>query len=144
MTIHEYGKDNQKIIVLIHPSVVMWDYFEYITPLLEGKFHLIIPALPGYDEKNPKQDFTSIENIADNLAKWLKSHNIQTVDLLYGCSMGGSIVLRMLAERKNHNQKCDLRRWYNALSASVDCYKANCGQRFSHDIHGKNRRTWTS
>ncbi len=100
MTIHEYGKDNQKIIVLIHPSVVMWDYFEYITPLLEGKFHLIIPALPGYDEKNPKQDFTSIENIADNLAKWLKSHNIQTVDLLYGCSMGGSIVLRMLAERK--------------------------------------------
>lgn len=95
MTIHEYGKDNQKIIVLIHPSVVMWDYFEYITPLLEGKFHLIIPALPGYDEKN-------------------------------------------------HNQKCDLRRWYNALSASVDCYKANCGQRFSHDIHGENRRTWTS
>lgn len=34
MTIHEYGKDNQKIIVLIHPSVVMWDYFEYVTPLV--------------------------------------------------------------------------------------------------------------
>ena len=71
MTIHEYGAGNEKTIVLIHPSVVMWDYFEYIIPLLEEKFHLIIPALPGYDEKNPKQAFTSIENIADNLAEWL-------------------------------------------------------------------------
>lgn len=100
MTIHEYGAGNEKTIVLIHPSVVMWDYFEYIIPLLEEKFHLIIPALPGYDEKNPKQAFTSIENIADNLAEWLITHNIQTVDLFYGCSMGGSVVLRVIAEQK--------------------------------------------
>jgi hypothetical protein len=24
MTIHEYGADKEKVIVLIHPSVVMW------------------------------------------------------------------------------------------------------------------------
>ena len=28
MTIHEYGTDNQQVIVLVHPSVVMWDFFE--------------------------------------------------------------------------------------------------------------------
>ncbi len=28
MTIHEYGTENERIIVLIHPSLVMWDYFE--------------------------------------------------------------------------------------------------------------------
>lgn len=100
MTTHEYGTDNGKNIVLIHPSVVMWDYFEYLIPLLEGKYHLIIPALPGYDENNPKQNFTSVEKIAEDLAEWLTSHNIQTIDILYGCSMGGSVVLRMLAEQK--------------------------------------------
>jgi len=49
MTIHEFGKENEQVIVLVHPSVVMWDYFEYVIPLLEKKYHLIIPALPGYD-----------------------------------------------------------------------------------------------
>lgn len=54
MTVYEYGKDNKKTVVLIHPSVVMWDFYEYVIPLLEKDFHVIIPALPGYDEKNPK------------------------------------------------------------------------------------------
>lgn len=27
MTIHEYGADKEKVIVLVHPSVVMWDFF---------------------------------------------------------------------------------------------------------------------
>ena len=49
MTIHEYGKENSRTVVLIHPSLVMWDYFEYVIPLLKNDYHLIIPALPGYD-----------------------------------------------------------------------------------------------
>ena len=102
MTIHEYGTDNQQVIVLVHPSVVMWDFFEYLIPLLKEEYHLIVPALPGYDEENPKEDFTSVEKIADELAKWLTEHNINTVDILYGCSMGGAVVLKMLAEQKIH------------------------------------------
>ena len=100
MTIHEYGTDKEQVIVLVHPSVVMWDFFEYVIPLLKEDYHLIVPALPGYDEKNPDVDFTGIEEIADELAKWLIAHNINTIDLLYGCSMGGAVVLRMLAEQK--------------------------------------------
>ena len=90
MTIHEYGTDKEQVIVLVHPSVVMWDFFEYVIPLLKEDYHLIVPALPGYDEKNPDVDFTGIEEIADELAKWLIAHNINTIDLLYGCSMGGA------------------------------------------------------
>lgn len=100
MTIHEYGADNPQVIVLVHPSVVMWDYFEYVVPLLKEDYHLVIPALPGYDKEHPSDDFTSIEEIADSLANWLTAHHIDTVDLLYGCSMGGAVVLRMLAEQK--------------------------------------------
>ena len=59
MRIHEFGQKNEKVIVLIHPSVVMWDYFEYVIPLLEKKYHLIIPALPGYDP-DMKSDFLLI------------------------------------------------------------------------------------
>ena len=36
MTIHEFGKEHQTAVVLIHPSVVMWDSFECVVPLLGG------------------------------------------------------------------------------------------------------------
>lgn len=109
MTIHEYGTGSERVVVLIHPSVVRWDYFEYVIPLLQEDCRLLVPALPGYDEEHRDEDFTSIEDIADRLAKWLKAHRIQTVDLLYGCSMGGAIALRMLADGQVavRNTVCD-------------------------------------
>ena len=49
MNIHEFGKENKETILLIHPSVVKWDYFENVIPLLQRNYHLLVPALPGYD-----------------------------------------------------------------------------------------------
>ncbi|MGP1586721.1 MAG: alpha/beta fold hydrolase [Treponemataceae bacterium] len=100
MTIHEYGKNNKRVIVLIHPALVMWDYFEYVIPLLDKDYHIVIPSLPGYDEYDPNRNFTSVEKIADELASILIEKKIETVELLYGCSMGGSVVLKILASQK--------------------------------------------
>jgi pimeloyl-ACP methyl ester carboxylesterase len=102
MTIHEFGKENKEIILMIHPSAVMWDYFEYVIPLLEKDYHLVIPALPGYDEAQPGADYTSVEEIAAELAEWLSEQGCTALSLAYGCSMGGSVVIRMLAEGKIH------------------------------------------
>ncbi len=99
MKIHEFGKENNKHIILIHPSLVMWDYFVPIIPLLEKDYHLIIPALPGYNEES-QEDFTSVEEIANELADWLNVHGYHAIDCLYGCSMGGAVVARMLADHK--------------------------------------------
>ena len=101
MTYHEFGKENEKVIMLIHPAVVMWDYFEYVIPLLEKDYHLIIPALPGYDPENAS-DFTSIEEIAEELESWLGAQGISTVECIYGCSMGGAVVTKLLANGKIH------------------------------------------
>ena len=100
MTFHEYGQENEKIVILFHPSGTMWDYFEYVIPYLEKHCHLIIPALPGYDKEHPEENFTSIEQIADEVEDWLTNKGITTVDNIYGCSMGGSLVVRMLATSK--------------------------------------------
>ena len=75
MNIHEFGKGNEQAILLIHPSVVRWDYFEHLIPLLKNKYHLIIPALPGYDSED-ESDFTSIEKIAAELNEWLQAEEI--------------------------------------------------------------------
>ena len=99
MTIHEFGKENEQVVVLVHPSIVMWDYFEYVIPLLEKKYHLIIPALPGYDP-DVKNDFTSVEEISAEIENWFIGNKFSNVACLYGCSMGGSIVTRMLADNR--------------------------------------------
>ncbi len=96
MNIHEFGRGNKQHILLVHPSLVLWDYFERVIPLLEADYHVIIPALPGYDEST-EENFTGVEQIADELAAWLNKNDCHEISCLYGCSMGGSIVARMLA-----------------------------------------------
>ena len=99
MKIYEYGEENPECILLIHPSLVTWDYFENVIPLLEEHYHLLIPAIPGYDLKDDSQ-FSTVEKVASQLADELLQKGIREVKAIYGCSMGGSIVLRMAADGK--------------------------------------------
>ena len=98
MTIHEFGKENKDLIVLFHPLGVWWDVFEYVIPELSEQYHLIIPAIPGHDPDVPLRDFSSIEIIAEEMESWLHSNGHDHVRCLYGCSMGGALVMRMLAD----------------------------------------------
>ena len=81
----------------IHPAAVMWDYYEYLIPLMKDRYHLVIPALPGYDETR-RGDFTSVEDIAEELAEWLGRQGYTEIAGIYGCSLGGAVVLRFLAD----------------------------------------------
>lgn len=94
LNVHEFGRENETIMVLIHPSVVRWDYFERVIPLLEKHCRLIIPALPGYDLES-ESEFSSVEEVATQIAAYLKENGIEKVHIVYGCSAGGSIALRM-------------------------------------------------
>jgi len=101
MTIHEFGKENDKIMILLHPAVVMWDFFEYVIPVLKKDYHLIVPAIPGYDP-DVKSDFTSVEDIAEELEIWLTAKGITQVDCIYGCSMGGAFITKLLSNGVIH------------------------------------------
>ena len=98
MTIHEFGKDNKDVLVMFHPLGVWWDVFEYVIPELSEHYHLIIPAIPGHDPDIPLRDFSNIEEIAAEMEHWLRSNDHDHVRCLYGCSMGGALVMRLLAD----------------------------------------------
>ena len=97
ITIHEFGKQNPDVIVMFHPLGVWWDVFDRVIPILERRFHLVIPAVPGLDPDRPESEFTSIEEIEEQIETWLVGHGHQNVSCLYGCSMGGALAIRMLA-----------------------------------------------
>lgn len=105
MTIHEFGRKNTEKILLIHPSCVRWDYFEKVIPLLEDRYHLIVPALPGYDFDRGS-DFTSVEQIASELNEWMMEQKIEGLYAVYGCSMGGSIALLTTLEKRTRIDHC--------------------------------------
>jgi len=105
MNIHEFGRENKETVLLIHPSLVKWDYFEYVIPLLEKDYHLVIPALPGYDF-DERSDFTSVEQIADELNGWLEDNDLYKLYAIYGCSMGGSIALLTALGQKVSVKHC--------------------------------------
>ena len=99
MEVKEFGTQNERVVVLVHPSLVTWDYFEHVVPLLENDFHLVIPVVPGYNLEDTS-DFDTVERHAAQIGDWLVAHDLTQVHALYGCSMGGSIVLRMAIDNK--------------------------------------------
>ena len=99
MNYHAYGESGAPVLVLIHPSAVTWDYFERVIPLLKQDYHLFVPVLPGYDLSNDSV-FTSVEQIAAELAEQLLEQGVTEAAAIYGCSMGGSITLRMAVDGK--------------------------------------------
>ncbi|MDO5831406.1 MAG: alpha/beta hydrolase [Methanobrevibacter sp.] len=100
LTIHEFGQNNAKTIVMFHPLGVWWDIFEYVIPILEKDYHLIVPAIPGHDPDRPESDYTSMQEITDEMTDFLTDNGLGHVDCLYGCSMGGGLVIKFLAEGK--------------------------------------------
>ena len=100
LTIHEFGQNNAKTIVMFHPLGVWWDIFEYVIPILEKDYHLIVPAIPGHDPDRPESDYTSMQEITDEMTDFLKDNALGHVDCLYGCSMGGGLVIKLLSEGK--------------------------------------------
>ncbi|MDR1795609.1 MAG: alpha/beta hydrolase [Erysipelotrichaceae bacterium] len=99
MNFHEYGQQNKKIVVILHGSCMAYDMYEESIEILKHSFHVIIPALPGYD-LDTSEDFTSVEEVVLKLTDWLLSHSFNSIACLYGLSMGGSMVLRILAESR--------------------------------------------
>ena len=100
LTIHEFGQNNAKTIVMFHPLGVWWDIFEYVIPILEKDYHLIVPAIPGHDPDRPESDYTSMQEITDEMTDFLTDNALGHVDCLYGCSMGGGLVIKLLSEGK--------------------------------------------
>ena len=81
---------------MFHASCMTWDFLWKSIELLSKSFRVIVPVMPGYDMEE-KSDYTSVEEIAKETEQYIMEHLNGEIDLLYGISMGGSIVIKMLA-----------------------------------------------
>lgn len=99
MNIYEFGQENGACVLFLHASCTAWDFYEESIRSLSEQYHVIVPAMPGHD-LTTNEDYTSVEEIAAELERWLLERGQIHVHGLYGLSMGGSVVLRLLADHK--------------------------------------------
>lgn len=99
MKVVEVGQENQDVIVLLHGGGLSWWQYQAQMELLCKNYHVIVPILDGHAGSDA--DFTSIEDNAKRLLDYIDKTYGGSVFLIAGLSLGGQILLEMLALRKD-------------------------------------------
>ena len=97
MTVFEFGQQNNDTVLLLHGGGLSWWNYREVAKLLEQDHHVILPVLDGHAGSDAP--FTTIEDHADRLISYIDTHFGGQVAILGGLSLGGQVVLEMLAQR---------------------------------------------
>ncbi|MBR1759369.1 MAG: alpha/beta hydrolase [Lachnospiraceae bacterium] len=89
MEVYEFGKENDRKIVLIPGNMMCWKQFENVIPLLANEFHIIAISTDGYDGTG-ETIFTTAEASAEGLETYIREHLDGEIDLVFGESFGGA------------------------------------------------------
>jgi len=95
----EYGKENKDVIVLLHGGGLSWWNYREVAEKLSSEYRVILPILDGH--ANSSCDFTSIEENAVRIIKFIDEHLGGSVLLIGGLSLGGQIALEILSQKKD-------------------------------------------
>ncbi len=95
----EYGENHSQVIVLLHGGGLSWWNYREEAELLQQKYHVVLPVLDGHADSERK--FTSIEDNACELIRYIDEHFNGSVLAICGLSLGGQILAEMLSQRKD-------------------------------------------
>ncbi len=98
----EYGKDNNEVIVLLHGGGLSWWNYRETAENLSSDYRVILPIIDGHTKSDC--DFTSIEENAKRIIKFIDEQFGGSVLLIGGLSLGGQIVLEILSQKKDSCQ----------------------------------------
>ncbi len=97
MKYREYGAGNAQTVLLLHGGGLSWWNYREEAGLLEEDFHVVLPILDGH--AGGDRDFTSIQDNAAEIMDFIDARFGGHVDLIGGLSLGGQVLLEMLARR---------------------------------------------
>lgn len=93
----EYGKQNPKVMILLHGGGLSWWSYREAAEKLAERFHVVLPVLDGHAESGVP--FTSIEANAERIIQWVDERFQGHVLLMGGLSLGGQVLLEILSRR---------------------------------------------
>jgi 2-hydroxy-6-oxonona-2,4-dienedioate hydrolase len=81
-----------KTIVMIHGLGVSGEYLVPAAKLLAGRYHVVVPDLPGFGRSDNPEKSYSISKFADFLVEWMQAVGIERPTLL-GNSLGCQVIV---------------------------------------------------
>ena len=93
----EYSQQHSEVIILLHGGGLSWWNYKEVAEQLQHKYHVVLPILNGHAESD--MDFTTIEENALEIIRFIQERFNGTVLLLGGLSLGGQILLEILSQR---------------------------------------------
>lgn len=99
MKYQEYGKENSKVIILLHGGGLSWWNYREVAELLQRDFHVILPVLDGHAESDC--DFTTIEDNAKEIISFIEQNLNGSVFCMGGLSLGAQVLLEILSIKKD-------------------------------------------
>ena len=99
MNFREFGNGNSKTVMFLHGGGLNWWNYREQAKLLEKDYHIILPILDGHAGSD--RPFTTIEDNASEIIKFIDEHLGGSVLLIGGLSLGAQILLEMLSQRKD-------------------------------------------
>ena len=87
-------------LLLLHGALGASDQMAPLASLLESRFQLLVPDLPGHGAAPLDGPFTTAA-LAQSLIKWLDQQALGALDV-FGYSMGGYIALETARHRPDH------------------------------------------
>lgn len=99
MNYKEYGKGNQKTVVLLHGGGLSWWNYREAAELLQDDYRVILPILDGHAGSD--RSFTAIEDNAAEIIDFIRSDLGGSVYLLGGLSLGAQVALEILSQQSD-------------------------------------------
>ncbi|MBR2045201.1 MAG: alpha/beta fold hydrolase [Agathobacter sp.] len=92
----EYGKENSKVIILLHGGGLSWWNYKEVAEILQTDYRVIIPILDGHTGSD--KPFTTIEDNASEIIEFINNQLGGSVLMIGGLSLGGQILLEILSQ----------------------------------------------
>lgn len=99
-----FGAFAAPVIVFFHASLTHWSWYQASIDELAKNYRVIVPLIAGFNPDD-KSNFISVEQTVKEATEYLLEQGLSEICGAYGASFGGSMVLRMLAEKKIKIQK---------------------------------------
>lgn len=96
MRFHEFGERSKPVIIMLTGSFCPAKALEYLYKPLSEDYYVIVPDYNGHYKGNCA--FTTRQNEAAEILRFVKSRQISSVALLYGQSMGSEIGIELLLQ----------------------------------------------
>lgn len=100
MKYFEFGRQNEKLMVLLHGGGVCYKGALPAAEALSKYFHVVLVAYDGFNPTEPDTEFISVENEARRLGDYITEHYGGKIDILYGLSYGCRVLLEVLADKR--------------------------------------------